>query len=501
MQTQIGLFDLSATMPSSKCGKAGTDPFHQSGAKKPEQIEEFMEIMGALLALPAEELAKSLAELDVETVSGEVDGLCSGIGSDSKELEAARLLKTILGVNAGTGQQDDNSELALSTNELVGMFESFLKGNMGAEAQGSALDDESSQAALANWNTKWHQMYDQFRLSAQTSEGDKPVDGIVDAGELSLQNELPSVKGFPQAADAVEETGTDNDDIVNLDDQKGGSNHLKFMDTNRSKITGGLHKGGLGVNAHAQDTSASAYKSEIQGVPADATAAPEPPEDHLFPETSESGADGKGDDSGIDAFAGSDDSTGESLAKPSVSGLGRQSPTVRTELRGSQATASTAEIKEAVSEDKELRNDVVRQIVQRMSMHTQSGQSRMEIRLKPEFLGNVHLQVLTENHQVSVRMTADSTAVKEIVEQNLQHLKLELQHHGLEIQKFDVFVGGDSQEWRGGQNQAGFRQAFRQRQQRFGSGKSGTGDSGGISAVEADKKYSQTDATEIDYFV
>ena len=75
MQTQIGLFDLSATMPSSKCGKAGADTFHQSGAKKPEQIEEFMEIMGALLALPAEELAKSLAELDVETVSGEVDGL------------------------------------------------------------------------------------------------------------------------------------------------------------------------------------------------------------------------------------------------------------------------------------------------------------------------------------------------------------------------------------------------------------------------------------------
>jgi flagellar hook-length control protein FliK len=109
--------------------------------------------------------------------------------------------------------------------------------------------------------------------------------------------------------------------------------------------------------------------------------------------------------------------------------------------------------------DKDTQIDVVRQIVQRMTLRSDSRQSQMVIRLKPDFLGNVRLQVTTEGQQVMVRMDAESAMVKEVVEQNMLHLKAELSQHGLEIEKFDVFVGNDNDGWRSGQQQAAFRQA------------------------------------------
>lgn len=97
-------------------------------------------------------------------------------------------------------------------------------------------------------------------------------------------------------------------------------------------------------------------------------------------------------------------------------------------------------------------NDLIRQIVQRMTLKTGRLQSQMNIKLKPEFLGNVRLQIITDHQQVAVRMVAESSAVKEVLEQNIQYLKAELQQHGLEIDKFDVLVGKDNDENRQGQN-------------------------------------------------
>jgi flagellar hook-length control protein FliK len=47
-----------------------------------------------------------------------------------------------------------------------------------------------------------------------------------------------------------------------------------------------------------------------------------------------------------------------------------------------------------------------------------------------------------------VRISAESNAVKEMIEQNLPVLKNDLQQHGLEIDKFDVYVGHDDGAWR-----------------------------------------------------
>lgn len=173
----------------------------------------------------------------------------------------------------------------------------------------------------------------------------------------------------------------------------------------------------------------------------------------------------------------------------------------RTVSKGDFLSHELSATREAHLLNKENQSDIIRQIVQRMTLNSQGGQSKMQIHLKPEFLGDVHLQILTENHQVSVHMTADSLAVKEIVEQNLQHLKQELQHHGLEIQKFDVFVNNDNLEGKNSQGQAAFGQAHRQRQQRSGKRPEGGKDNARLSALENKRQNIQKGSSAISYFV
>ncbi|MCP4748699.1 MAG: hypothetical protein GY874_21575 [Desulfobacteraceae bacterium] len=93
---------------------------------------------------------------------------------------------------------------------------------------------------------------------------------------------------------------------------------------------------------------------------------------------------------------------------------------------------------------KDLQSDVMRQVVKRMTLKTHGLQPQMLIKLKPEFLGDLNIQVTAAKQQVMVKVTADSHVVKEMIEQNLQILKTELSQHGLEIDKFDVFVGNDN---------------------------------------------------------
>lgn len=148
----------------------------------------------------------------------------------------------------------------------------------------------------------------------------------------------------------------------------------------------------------------------------------------------------------------------------------------------------------------EIQSGVIRQIVQRMSLRNQGSQSTMSIKLKPEFLGNLHMQVSTDNHQVIVRMATESVAVKEMIEQGLQYLKTELHHHGLEIDKFDVFVASDNDGTHHGRDTAAFQQSLKGRRQgKFGHLDS---DNAGDESNQGAAVQQTTDASsEINFFV
>jgi flagellar hook-length control protein FliK len=101
---------------------------------------------------------------------------------------------------------------------------------------------------------------------------------------------------------------------------------------------------------------------------------------------------------------------------------------------------------------------VMDQIVDKANLRSVQGRSEIQIRLKPDFLGNVQMNIAADKEQVVVRMITDHPVVKEVVEANLHHLKTELQHQGLTIDRFEVTVNPDAGQQ---QNREQFAQMFK----------------------------------------
>jgi flagellar hook-length control protein FliK len=175
----------------------------------------------------------------------------------------------------------------------------------------------------------------------------------------------------------------------------------------------------------------------------------------------------------------------------------------RMKMAPGQGVETVSGNHDPVSQTSDPQSNVIRQIVQRMALQTQGMQSTMTVKLKPEFLGNVHMQISTDHQQVVVRMATESLAVKEMVEQGLQHLKTELQNHGLEIDKFDVFVASDKEDSRPGQDLAGFRQALKERRKTTPESDAGDGSHEENSDTVTQEQYGRAagSSNEINYFV
>jgi flagellar hook-length control protein FliK len=86
----------------------------------------------------------------------------------------------------------------------------------------------------------------------------------------------------------------------------------------------------------------------------------------------------------------------------------------------------------------------VRQLVEKAALNLRNGQQEFRIELKPELLGQIKVQVSTENHQVTIRILTELPLAKEIIENNVHQLKADLQGHGLEIDKFEVSLSQGS---------------------------------------------------------
>jgi flagellar hook-length control protein FliK len=109
--------------------------------------------------------------------------------------------------------------------------------------------------------------------------------------------------------------------------------------------------------------------------------------------------------------------------------------------------ASSAEAKEAGKLSKPIQTGIVQQIVERAQLQKIKDQPEIKIKLKPAFLGNLRMNISTENQQVSVKIIAQTPVVKEALETNLNQLKTELASQGLEIDSFDVSVEKDTEHF------------------------------------------------------
>ncbi|HSV94321.1 MAG TPA: flagellar hook-length control protein FliK [Desulfobacterales bacterium] len=142
----------------------------------------------------------------------------------------------------------------------------------------------------------------------------------------------------------------------------------------------------------------------------------------------------------------------------------------------------------AAVKDKEAagasRAGVFDQIVQRAVLQVRNEQSEIKIDLKPEFLGNVRMQIVSENQQVSVRILTEAPAVRDMIETGLQQLRSELQSQGLKVDRLEVAVSDHYRE-------------PRQRQEKAGDRSASTARSG---AVDATERSAAGDRVETAYF-
>ncbi|MFO7985574.1 MAG: flagellar hook-length control protein FliK [Desulfatiglandaceae bacterium] len=134
--------------------------------------------------------------------------------------------------------------------------------------------------------------------------------------------------------------------------------------------------------------------------------------------------------------AGSQKSEPGTQGSPSTSA---NDPSLSPRATGPDArSADTGMIKKSFQEDG------VKHFVDKASLHLKNGQQGFKIELKPEFLGQVKVQVSTDNHQVTIRIITELPAAKEMIENNVHQLKAELQAQGLQIDKFDVSLSQNS---------------------------------------------------------
>jgi flagellar hook-length control protein FliK len=91
-----------------------------------------------------------------------------------------------------------------------------------------------------------------------------------------------------------------------------------------------------------------------------------------------------------------------------------------------------------------LTSQAMDQIVHKAVLFINNDQHEVRLELKPEFLGHIRMQIVTENQQVAIKIVAEFPFVKEMLESNLNQLKAQLQAQGLAIGELEVSVAHDS---------------------------------------------------------
>lgn len=86
-------------------------------------------------------------------------------------------------------------------------------------------------------------------------------------------------------------------------------------------------------------------------------------------------------------------------------------------------------------------------IVDRMAWMVRGGEQRSRIVLNPPELGRIDVELSLKQGHLHANLGAESTAIKELVEANLNQLRQQLSDQGIVIDKFEVMVGLGQREF------------------------------------------------------
>ena len=490
MQTGLPSLDLSIFGAPVKGQKALSEAAKPTGDVKADQLAGFMEIMSALLTLPPEKWQQSLAGLDATSADGNASAFPCLAGNSGQPVPPADLLKLMMNMKGEILQELQSARAEGRQHPVLDMAEALMEeSQMGAPAPDASDEVQLPQGA---------------EPETAVIPGDHPAQEWL-AADPGSEEEKQLLAGLapktqkakpPLSLDATID-GENKPTVVGEEQAPKTSRNPEQVNDFLFKTTDAMSEGTShpAVEKETKPSSAEAAKTPVEKiVPDDKVRIDDKVHQPLTNDNLK--------DAGVNTQPRTDENNFQEHLVPRLDPSAGGPQELQFKPQGGQESKgiTLSGEKEVMPQEKAEPSEVVRQIVQRMSMHTIGDQSKMVIRLKPEFLGNVHMQVLTENQQVTVRMMAESSLVKDIVEQNLPHLRAELQHHGLQIQKFDVFVANDEQSWRGGQEQAGFSNTRNRKQSQQDGGKSRRPlRKIGLNSGDG-KRVVQKEPGEVDYF-
>ncbi len=97
---------------------------------------------------------------------------------------------------------------------------------------------------------------------------------------------------------------------------------------------------------------------------------------------------------------------------------------------------------------------VMQQLLQQMGSMVLKAENQLEIQLKPEHLGRLHISLITENNHMSGQILVENEAVKQMLDDKLPQLRDALQAQGLQIDQLKVSIGeGKNFQFRENQQQ------------------------------------------------
>lgn len=94
---------------------------------------------------------------------------------------------------------------------------------------------------------------------------------------------------------------------------------------------------------------------------------------------------------------------------------------------------------------KEVPEFILKQIQTNLQVNDLEGSSQLTVRLKPESLGKLTLQLQSHNGHIAVKILAENAQVKEFLEQNLIHLRESLNNQGIKSSSVEVQISRDNQ--------------------------------------------------------
>ncbi|MCD6560862.1 MAG: flagellar hook-length control protein FliK [Deltaproteobacteria bacterium] len=107
---------------------------------------------------------------------------------------------------------------------------------------------------------------------------------------------------------------------------------------------------------------------------------------------------------------------------------------------------------------KSIESQVLSQITEKAVISIKNGKQEIKIRLKPDSLGLLRIDIKTENNRVMLKIFTETPTVKEVIQSNISHLNNAFSNHGLEIDKLEVFIGLDPGQSEGNLNKKEFFQ-------------------------------------------